>query len=157
MEKIVRWNLGKPGGWEDYSVISDEKSVDIIKIVKDETKTIEEIASKVEKIHEDVKFKAFGKTTIKSGVPKPSIQVVENSEEEAKNLIERQSNMIEKEIKELKESKQGRSAKIFKVAEKIRGPKKGFIEPQAVKDPNSGKLVVSSQEIQKVCLDHCVM
>ena len=64
--------------------------------------------------------------------------------------------MIENEIKEMKESKQGRSAKIFKIAEKIRGPKKGFSEPQAIKDPFSGKLVVSSEEIKKVCLDHCV-
>ena len=56
----------------------------------------------------------------------------------------------------MKESKQGRSAKVFKIAEKIRGPKKGFSEPQAIKDPFSGELVVSSQEIKKVCLDHCV-
>ena len=46
--------------------------------------------------------------------------------------------------------------KLYKIAEKIRGSKKGFSEPQAVKDPDSGQLVVSSKEIQKVCLDHCV-
>ena len=59
-------------------------------------------------------------------------------------------------ISRRKESKQGRAVKIFRIAEDIRGTKKSFSEPQAVKDPVTGNLVVSSEERQKTCLEHCV-
>ena len=44
---------------------------------------------------------------------------------------------------------------MFQLAKFIRGNKKESMEAQAVQDPESGKLVVTTKEIQAVVLSHC--
>ena len=63
-EKQVVWNLAKEGGWDQYSLISKEYSKDIDKVVESKDICIEEKMRKFEKIHEKIKYKAFGKVTI---------------------------------------------------------------------------------------------
>ena len=63
-EKRVSWNLAKIGGWNRYNVLTDKCSEALDKVISDKTKTIEEVAEKVEKIHEKVMFKSFGKVTL---------------------------------------------------------------------------------------------
>ena len=41
MEKVIRWNLMKEGGWDRYKDISDMKSIEVDKLVTDKSKTIE--------------------------------------------------------------------------------------------------------------------
>ena len=60
-EKRVSWNLAKIGGWNRYNVLTDECSEALDKVISDKTKTIEEVAEKVEKIHEKVMFKSLVK------------------------------------------------------------------------------------------------
>ena len=62
--KKVGWNLAKCGGWNRYEVLTDECSVALNTVIEDNTKSVEEVAKKFEKIHEKVKFKSFGKVTL---------------------------------------------------------------------------------------------
>ena len=63
---------------------------------------------------------------------------------------------MEGEILKIKSQKLGRVGAIFKMKEVVNGPKKGGQEPSAIKDPKTGDLVVSSEEIKKVTLAYCV-
>ena len=156
IQKVTRWNLSRPGAWDTYKEVSNRLSEKIIEVAEDTSKTIEEVVEKVEKIHDDIKYQSFGKTTIKIGNSAKHKQTNTNACDDAESLLKSQTEKLEQEINKLKENKQGRSGKVFKIAESIRGPKKGYIEPQAVHDPKTGNLVVANKEIQKVCLQHCV-
>ena len=70
-------------------------------------------------------------------------------------ILARQSERLEQEIKRIKANGTGKCGQVFKIAEAVRGPKKPGPEAHAVKDPKTGKLVVSTKEIQKVFLNHC--
>ena len=45
---------------------------------------------------------------------------------------------------------------VFKMRELVAGPRKIRQEGHAVKDPKTGETVVSSEEIKRVNLEHCV-
>ena len=63
-KKKTLWNLAKTNGWEVYKDISDEFADKIEKIVKDKNLTIQEVFDKFDKLHDKIKYKAFGKVTI---------------------------------------------------------------------------------------------
>ena len=63
-EKRVMWNLAKEGGWKKYENISEELSDALMKVVEDKKTNIEEKMEKFDKIHDKIKYKAFGKVTI---------------------------------------------------------------------------------------------
>ena len=52
--------------------------------------------------------------------------------------------------------KQGRCTDVFKMKEIIAGPKKAGQEAAAVKDPKTGKMVVSPKAIKETCLKYCL-
>ena len=76
-------------------------------------------------------------------------------EQRAKELLEKQSQMLEAEINEIKMMRHGRMTKVFKMREKIAGSKKQSQEAHAVRN-KKGELVVSNEEIIKVSLEHCL-
>ena len=63
MQKKTAWNLGKEGGWENYKKLTKEYNKAFKKAVM-EKDSIEEIFFNFEKLHDKIKFKAFGKVTI---------------------------------------------------------------------------------------------
>ena len=63
---------------------------------------------------------------------------------------------MEDEILKLKSQNLGRFGSIFKMKEIVNGPKKPCQEPTAIKNPKTGDLVVSNEEIKKVTLAYCV-
>ena len=73
-----------------------------------------------------------------------------------KEILTKQSKIIEDQIKELKEKRLGRVGTIFKMKEMINGPKKGGQELTAVSHPVSGEMVFSTEEIKRVTLEYCV-
>ena len=73
-----------------------------------------------------------------------------------KEILSKQSKIIEDQINELKEKRLGRVGTIFKMKEMINGPKKGGQELTAVRHPVSGEMVVSTEEIKRVTLEYCV-
>ena len=76
-------------------------------------------------------------------------------EEEARELMRKQSERLEEEIKKVNTSKQSRAGKLFKMKEVITGPKKSGQEAQAIRNPK-GDLVVNVKQIKKVTLEHCL-
>jgi hypothetical protein len=68
--------------------------------------------------------------------------------------MQKQNDRVEKEINELKNMNLPKSTQIFKIAERIRGPKGGNQEPSVVRDPKTNEIVVSTQGIKEVVLDY---
>ena len=56
--------MSKPDGWKTYAENSDNLSQKMVEVINDKSKTIDEVVEKIEKIHNDIKFKSFGKTTV---------------------------------------------------------------------------------------------
>ena len=157
-EQVAKWNLKKPGGWMRYEEDTNKKAKDIRKVIEDEDKSVEEVVENFEKIHNKIKFQAFGKTRLNSGKMKMNQitgKEVLQEEQLAKELLKRQSKNLEEEIQSIKEIKNGRATKVFKLREVIQGPKKQGQEASAVKDPNSKEMVFSPKEIQRVSLRYC--
>ena len=85
-----------------------------------------------------------------------SDEKIEVSEtQEADRLIEKQNKKIEDGVLQIKEGNWGRVGAIWKISQDLKGTKRG-VEAVAIKDPKSGKLVVSIEEIKKVSLEYCL-
>ena len=63
-EKRVVWNLAREGGWEKYRTLTDKYSEELEKVIEEEDDDIEDKMTKFDRIHERIKYKAFGKVTI---------------------------------------------------------------------------------------------
>ena len=68
-------------------------------------------------------------------------------------MIERQSEIIEKELERIKQKGGGKINQIHKIAKELKGAKDEIAH--AVKDPETKKLVVEQDEIKKVSLKYC--
>ena len=116
---------------------------------------------KVNKIEDDIKREAFGKTKIKKlkqteNKPK-SNENKKSEEEEAKDISHKILEHMEEQINKITNDKnKGRCGQIYKVRELVEGPKKAGQEAQAIKDPSNGEIVVNTKEIKRVTLDHCL-
>ena len=157
IDNPASWNTDKPEGWKIYKEVTDSVAVKMNEIINNNDLSIEEVVKKVETMENKAKFVAFGKTR-SSSKKKGTMKVDTNlsQEEKDKELLKRQSGKIEEQINLIKSQKHGRAGNVFKMKEAINGPKKKTQEPSAVKDPTTGELVVSSEEIKKVTLKYCV-
>ena len=156
-QKLVQWNFRKEGGWESYKHLTDSKAEEILKTIENKEGSVEEQMKSFEKIHTKILYEAFGKTTVRITKKKPGKHELEVSEEKiAKKILESQSRRVEEEIEEIKSMKHGRATKVFKLRERIQGPKKGCQEPNAILDPESKDLVASPDEIKRVALKYCL-
>ena len=72
----------------------------------------------------------------------------------AQEILKQQSDQLEREILEIKSNKQGRASKVFKMKARIGGSKQMGQEAHAIKDPISGELLVSGEEIKKATLQY---
>jgi hypothetical protein len=67
--KEVKWNLAKMDGWKKYEEISEKYSKKLQNVVENENivdqKSMDEATNQFEKIHDKIKFEAFGKAKIK--------------------------------------------------------------------------------------------
>ena len=118
--------------------------------------SINEEVKKVEITENKVKFKAFGKTRPATKKKAAQKDDTGNQEEKDMDLLKRQSSKIEEQINLIKSEKLGRVGSIFKMKEVINGPKKKAQEPNAIKHPKTGDLIVSAEGIKKVTLEYCV-
>ena len=57
------WNLGREGGWENYRKLTEEYKEAFENAIR-EKESIEEKMNNFERLHDKIKFKAFGKVTI---------------------------------------------------------------------------------------------
>ena len=154
-EKMVRWNLRKEGGWEKYKVLAEDASKKVSALAEDKHKSVEEITERFYKISDDLKFKAFGKITIKDKcVDREKVKELFGGDE-AKEFLRRQQEKAEEELMKLKSKSTGRVSSVFQIVRSIQGPSKGGGEAHAVEDPESNELAVTASEIKRVSLDYC--
>ena len=122
--------------------------------------TIEEVMSKFEKIHNEIKFKAFGKVTIRNKREKVTKQKedVEDETEEAKamQMFEEQRKIVDEELKKISETKHGKAGKIWAIRKKVIGGKKGDFLATAIVDPVSKKLLTNKNQIKDTILEYCI-
>ena len=109
---------------------------------------------KIEVIQTKIKFTCFGKTHAKKSKVVTKTDIKNLEEEEAKELMRKQSKRMETEISKIKSSNQSKTGKLFKMRDVVAGPRKGGQEAQAILD-SQGELVVSTSEIKRVTLKHC--
>ena len=58
----TKWNLMRPGGWDNYERITDDYAESIGDMVKDKELHINEVVRRLDKYQEKIKYAAFGKT-----------------------------------------------------------------------------------------------
>jgi hypothetical protein len=155
-EKVeAKWNIAKPGGWNRYKVLTEEHSEQLERIVEGGN-SIQEKMDKFEKVHNNIKFKAFGKVHIKK-------RETENTHNDsnvqrdvkANELLEEQTKRAEKELEEIKTIGKCKVGKVWEAKKKIVNGKKAPIEATAIVHPKTGKLVVEREEIKNVTLKYC--
>ena len=155
----VRWKTGTKESWKDYKVISKETGRKINEIVKREDKEIDEVLKKVEALENKLRFKSFGKYTVKSeNKRREKIEEEQKDltdEEKAKDLLEKQTKRIDESIKEIEKKGLSKVGRIHEVARQAKGKGKGAGQPTAIIDPNTGKLVVDKEEIKKTTVQYC--
>ena len=121
------------------------------RIVGNDDIPVDVMVKKIEKIEKEVKFNAFGKSRmnkhVKQNVKTTNLSV--DKEEADRNLIQKKSFKIEKQILNIKSQNLGRVGSLFKMRDAINGPKKDEQDPTAVRDPKSDELIVSNDEIKK--------
>ena len=71
----------------------------------------------------------------------------------AKDLIEKQSKMIDEEVVKIQKGNNGKVGQIFKIAKQLKG--EALNQAHAVKDPETKRLVVEQSEIKSISLKFC--
>ena len=149
-EEVVRFNLKKDGGWATYKTLTDECE-ELVNIVNNDSDSVEKIHAKFESIHNKIKFKSFGKTRITTRSKVKMINENHNGNVDDKVVIDRiikqKSDILQKEISDLKAGSLSRPAQVFKLIEKIKGPKKVGPEACAIVDPNTKELKTTKRGI----------
>ena len=111
---------------------------------------IEEVIDKVGKLQEKSKFMAFNKTKIRQRKP-----ITKDYDAiKAKDLLARQSEQIKRDILEIKSNAKGRAAQVFKMKTRLGGSNKAAQDAHAIKDPRTGELLVTTQEIKSATLEY---
>ena len=145
----TKWNLNRPGGWKKYEKATHEIAGKIVDIV-DNVGDIEEVIDKVGKLQEKSKFMAFNKTKIRQRKP-----ITKDYDAiKAKDLLARQSEQIKRDILEIKSNAKGRAAQVFKMKTRLGGSNKAAQDAHAIKDPRTGELLVTTQEIKSATLEY---
>jgi hypothetical protein len=155
-EKRVVWNLAKEGGWEQYSLLSEKYSEVLENIIESKEISVEEKMIQFDRIHDKIKFKAFGKVSLSGNNKKKE----NNDNEDAKKTsekeeVEEQERKAEVEIEEIKRMKLSKVGKVWEIRRRIIGGKKLETKANAIEDPITEKLVVSRNKIKEVALKYC--
>ena len=158
-EKKKAWNLAKEDGWNIYKTLSDEISDKLNKVIDDDGISIEETMRKFNNMHNDIKYKAFGKVTIgnrKEQAEEEKDNEDDSDEKKAEEMLMDQQNIIQNELNIIKKTKNGKAGQVWAVRRKVIGEKKSKIIPNAIEDPETGKLVVNANKIKEVTLKYCM-
>ena len=122
-------------------------------MIKNDKTNRDEKYKNVEKIHDKIKFKAFGKVTIRQRrIPKDKLEVV--GKDTATELLEAQQKRAQSEIEDIEKTKGGKVRKVWEIKKKVLGGKKTDVEATAIINPKTGNLALSKGEIKKVSLQY---
>ena len=122
-------------------------------MIKNDKTNIDEKYKRFEKIHDKIKFKAFGKVTIRQRrIPKDKLEVV--GKDTATELLEAQQKRAQSKIEDIEKTKGGKVRKVWEIKKKVLGGKKTDVEATAIINPKTGNLALSKGEIKKVSLQY---
>ena len=153
-EKVARWNLAKEDGWKKYKELTDIYSKKLEEI--DDDMDIEGTYKKFEDIHNKIKFKAFGKVTLKTTAENTNEEDKDETEEETLERIwKEQERRADIEVKEIS-MKSGKLNKIWELRKRIVGNKKDTMQATAIVNPNTKKIEVTKCKIKSISLQHCI-
>ena len=178
-EEIILLNTNKEGAWKDYSEAT-ENCEELIDIFNDNINDITESVKRFEKEFAKIKNIVFGKVKfkIKNTIKNPKLSKLQSDKQKVKpnddspddadgqlekieenireELIRKQREEIEKELKDLKSKKKvkGVSAAIFSLKGSIVGSKKQSPEAISIIDPVSGKRLFDHEEIRTASLNY---
>lgn len=116
-EKGTVWNLRKENDWIKNKEVTDEYSETSRKVVMNKELNIENIKNKFEKIHNKIKFKAFGKVTLggkKDNNLEEESDETSNLEIDAKLALNEQVRKAKEEIEEIGKTTNGKVGKYGK-------------------------------------------
>ena len=117
-ERKVLWNLAKEGGWERYRLLTEQYSDSLKKAIEKEN-DIEKKVKAFEKIHDKIKYRAFGKVTIVDKTTKEHTNKEDtHKEDSAKDLFDNQVQKANDEINENKRIKKSKVGKIWEIRKK---------------------------------------
>ena len=158
---VSRWNLCKEGGWESYKKYTNDDLGNVVEAINDDALDMEVIINRFEKMHTKAKFKSFGKITVNNDLKKSKKRDTENENDDeqkeyAKEIVEKQSKQLETEINNLKEESNTRSTRVFKLIERIQGPKKPTQVAHAIMRKETKEILTNPEEIMKECLTYCL-
>ena len=110
-------------------------------------------------IETKLKFKSFGKCSTES-IAKKNAKKNEHlkdltEEEKAAQLLEKQIERVEENVKEIEKTGKSKVGRIHEIAKQIKAIEKGAGQANAIKDPTSGKLIVDQEEIKKRTVKYC--
>ena len=118
-------------------------------MIKNDKTNIDEKYKRFEKIHDKIKFKAFGKVTIRQRrIPKDKLEVV--GKDTATELLEAQQKRAQSKIEDIEKTKGGKVRKVWEIKKKVLGGKKTDVEATAIINPKTGNLALSIGEIKKL-------
>ena len=153
-QKQTVWNIKKEGGWKAYKELTDNYSLAFEKMLEKDD-TIDNKMKKFNKIHEKIKYAAFGKVTIGRTERNTKSTIEDDKNNEAKELYEEEARRVEQEIVEIRNLKKSRVGKIWDIRKKVIGGKKKKNEVTAIVDPENGKVVASRNKIKEITLKYC--
>ena len=144
-------NLKNTEGWETYKTATDNAADKIAEIANNRDLTIDEIRDRICSIDEKLQRECFGTIWIKpkrtSGKkPKPKKEADELFKEHLDELLKMTD--VGADFKDAQK-------KLWKLKEKVVGPKVGPAEPSCINDPNTGELITNKEEIKSKSLAHC--
>ena len=157
----MRWNLAKDRGWDDYKIESDKVKDKLLEVVHNKNISIEEAKKKFDKLHDKIKYRAFGKVTITQNRKEKGEERVENENEEkdeertARKIWEEQVNIVEKEMAVIDKLRNGKVGKIWEVRKKVLGGKNTMMQATAIINPETGRLAVTKDEALNATLKYC--
>ena len=102
-EQKVVWNLEREGGWDRYKELTEEFSENLGRIIEGEG-SIETKIKIIDRTHDKIKYKAFGKVRIGRGAQKQhegEAGKEVNEEGKARKAFEEQAKKAVNEIKEI--------------------------------------------------------
>ena len=159
----VIWNTKKAGGWTEYYKRTNDNTA-FNKLAEMEIKDTTNAIQSISKELTNVKFLSFGKVSVsKKKKTRSKLDKIFENKHKEEEVIEEELNNAQRGIIEseqenlisLKKEK-GRAAAIFKLKERIVGPKKNPLEPLMLIDPETGFEVMEPEEIKRVSLHYCV-
>jgi hypothetical protein len=155
VEKKKIWNFKKDGGWNRYQLLTDQSSEAFTAVIEDKELSIEEAMKKFDKIHNKIKFRAFGKVTVGRGKKQANDTEETLRQDNAAAVIEEQEKIASKEIEQIKHDANGKVGRVWEVRKRVIGAKKMAVEATAIINPKTNNLVVKRSQIKKVSLQYC--